>query len=77
MGRRWQAQGDREQRRLWTTGEFVAGVDNPAYSIAFCGTAAQHGLGSWSVALANFSTQPPCSTPVATTSWGRIKILYR
>jgi hypothetical protein len=62
---------------FWTTGDFVGGVDNPAYSIAFCGTASDHGVGSWAVALANFSTQPPCSTPVAATSWGRIKILYR
>jgi hypothetical protein len=62
---------------FWSTGTFVAGVDNPAYSIDFCGTSADHGLGSWDVALANFSSHPPCSTPVATTSWGRIKILYR
>jgi len=61
----------------WTTGDFVGGVDDPGFSIAFCGNATDRGVASWSVAHPNFGTQPPCSTPTATTSWGRIKILYR
>jgi len=59
----------------WTTGTFV---NTPAdgHSIEFCGTGQQRGMGFW-------EQHPPspgnadCSTPNVTSTWGRLKSLYR
>jgi len=59
----------------WTSGTFV---NTPAdgHSIEFCGTGQQHGVGFW-------EQHPPspgnadCATPNVTSTWGRIKSLYR
>jgi plastocyanin len=62
---------------LWTAGDFVNGETNGAYSISFCGSATQHGAAQWQISTPNFGTTPLCTTPTITTSWGRLKTLYR
>jgi hypothetical protein len=64
---------------LWpSTGEFVDPVPLAGdYDLAFCGLATDHGKASWSVAHPNFRSQPLCATPTETTTWGRVKLLYR
>jgi plastocyanin len=65
---------------VWpSTGDFVPLVPvSGNYDIAFCGTESQHdGSVRWSVAHPNFGTASLCSTPTFTTTWGRIKQLYR
>lgn len=61
----------------WTSGDFLSGADNPAYSISFCGLENQRGLGFWNVTTPNFNTTTICSTPTVRSSWGRIKQIYR
>ena len=62
---------------VWPAGTFVAGLNDPSFDIAFCGNSTDRGTGFWAVGHANFGSQPPCATPAATTTWGRVKILYR
>lgn len=61
---------------VWPTNVFLDAV--PAgYDLVFCGTATQYGKTFWDVARPNFSSGPLCSTPTRTSTWGRIKALYR
>jgi plastocyanin len=64
---------------VWpSTGEFVDPVPvSGNYDLAFCGLESQHGKIYWNVAHPNFGTQALCATPTQTTTWGRIKLLYR
>jgi len=64
---------------VWpSTGEFVDLVPVTGdYDLVFCGAESQHGASEWKVAHPNFRSGPICSTPTVTTSWGRIKQIYR
>jgi plastocyanin len=64
---------------IWpSASEFVAAVPaTGGYDLAFCGTEAQRGAQFWDVAMPNFRAQALCATPVQTSTWGRIKLLYR
>jgi plastocyanin len=63
---------------FWNAGEFVPAVA-AGHSIEFCGTTGQHGAARWyDNGTPNFSgAAENCATPVRTSSWGRIKTLYR
>lgn len=60
---------------FWSTGDAIVGVA-AGHSIERCSTS--YGLGAWAeIATPNFGTNGNCSTPTGTTTWGRIKTLYR
>jgi plastocyanin len=61
---------------VWPTSGFLNAVPT-GYDLVFCGTATQYGNTFWDVAHPNFSSGPLCSTPTRTSTWGRIKVLYR
>ena len=67
------------QAGVWpSVGDFVPAVPAAGgYDLAFCGTESQRGPGFWQVALPNFRSQAICATPARTSSWGRVKLLYR
>ena len=68
-------EGTADGLSYWSSGTFV---NTPAdgHSIEFCGTGQQRGVGFW-------EQHPPspgnadCATPNVTSTWGRIKSLYR
>jgi len=66
---------------LWNTGDVVDVTDLPnggsGYSITFCGAATDHGASSWQKAHPNFGTSLLCTTAARTSTWGRLKALYR
>ncbi len=64
---------------FWTGGEFTSGGATAGHSIEFCGTAAQHGASRWyDNPTPNFSGGADnCAVPVISTTWGRIKAIYR
>jgi plastocyanin len=65
---------------LWPTGDVVDITDLPAggtgYSIAFCGSHTDHGASFWQKARPNFGGTL-CTTAAHTSTWGRLKALYR
>ena len=67
------------QAGVWpSVSDFVPAV--PAggdYDLAFCGTESQRGPGFWQVSHPNFRSQAICATPARTSTWGRVKLLYR
>jgi|SRR5215831_8165598 len=66
---------------LWNSGGVVDVTDLPnggaGYSLAFCGTRTDHGSSHWSKATPNFGAQALCTTPTRSSTWGRLKALYR
>lgn len=61
---------------LWSTGDVVPAVAD-GHSIEFCGTRADHGVANWQGSPTPTPGTVNCVTPVVTSSWGRIKTLYR
>jgi len=61
---------------FWATGN-VAPVVAEGHSIEFCGTRADRGLAYWQGSPTPTPGTLNCVTPVITSSWGRIKTLYR
>lgn len=62
---------------LWTAGQFLPTM-NYGHSMEFCGLGGNYGKSYWAeVSVPNFGTDGGCNTPTATTTWGRIKTLYR
>jgi plastocyanin len=62
---------------LWSTSNAVGAV-SPGSSIEFCGQPGQHGVTRWyENTTPNFGGAENCSTPTTTTTWGRLKTLYR
>jgi hypothetical protein len=71
-------QATAEAAALWPPGDVVASEPSAGYSISFCGTRVQRGAAQWNVTTPNFGGAGPiCATPTHTTSWGRIKTMYR
>jgi plastocyanin len=66
---------------VWTVGQAAATAQPPdpavGHSISFCGAATDRGASFWDVTLPNFGAGGQCTTPSLTTSWGRLKTLYR
>ena len=66
---------------LWPTGDVVDVTDLPSggagYSISFCGLRTDRGASFWSKTHPNFGTGLICSTATRTSTWGRLKALYR
>jgi len=60
----------------WTTGEFVPAVAD-GHTIEFCGNVLQHGSAFWQGSPVPTPGTSNCLTPARTSSWGRIKTLYR
>jgi plastocyanin len=62
---------------LWAPGAFVAGVADGS-SIEYCGQPGQYGAAFWHAnPTPNFGTGENCAVPTFSTTWGRIKTLYR
>ena len=65
----------------WIMGDAVEVGSLPnhgaGYSISFCGTAADRGVGFWHVSAPNFGSGAPCTTPARDLTWGELKSLYR
>ena len=62
---------------MWTAGEFVPTVA-ANHAIEFCGDGGQRGSAGWAeVSAPNFGLDGGCTTHARTSSWGRIKTLYR
>lgn len=62
---------------LWSTGQSLNNVAD-GHSIEFCGLATEHGALHWGeISAPNFGSNGNCITPTRTTSWGRIKAIYR
>jgi plastocyanin len=60
---------------FWSTGDAITGV-GPGHSVERCSTS--YGIGAWAeIAVPNFGANGNCSTPTRTSTWGRIKSLYR
>ncbi len=63
---------------LWTAGQSVPTVGIANRSIEFCGNRSDHGAAQWSeIDPTNFGSDGNCVTPVAPSTWGRVKTLYR
>ncbi|NOT34162.1 MAG: hypothetical protein HOP12_08345 [Candidatus Eisenbacteria bacterium] len=61
---------------FWNIGEFVDAVAD-GHSLAFCGSATEHGATTWQgIATPNPGTAD-CSTPTRNATWGRLKLRYR
>ncbi|OGF25245.1 MAG: hypothetical protein A2V63_11140 [Candidatus Eisenbacteria bacterium RBG_19FT_COMBO_70_11] len=62
---------------FWTPGQFVPPIAD-GHSMEYCGTVAQHGASLWQeIALPTPGTNGGCTTPALSSSWGRLKTLYR
>jgi hypothetical protein len=61
---------------FWSAGTFVDAVAD-GHTLEFCGSAAVHGLASWQGSPVPTPGTANCLTPARTSSWGRIKVLYR
>jgi plastocyanin len=78
----WGAGGQENQATAVTAGFWSAGaaITNVAagHSIEFCGQPGQYGAGFWhEISPPNFGSYDNCTTPTFSTTWGRIKTLYR
>lgn len=79
----WGAAGGQENEAtassvsLWSAGNHVALVASGS-SMEFCGQAGQYGAPRWyENPSPNFGDTDNCLTPTVTTTWGRIKTLYK
>jgi plastocyanin len=62
---------------LWTAGAAITNVAD-GHSIERCGDPGQYGAGFWhEISTPNFGSDGNCATPTFSTTWGRIKSLYR
>jgi plastocyanin len=63
---------------FWGAGTSINGVA-AGHSIEYCANPTlDHGSNHWAeVAVPNFGSNGNCSTPVASETWGRLKIIYR
>lgn len=62
---------------FWNAGTAITGVA-AGHSIEFCGDPGQYGVTQWNeISTPNFGSDGNCATPAFTTTWGRIKTLYR
>ncbi|MCC6650228.1 MAG: hypothetical protein IT348_03650 [Candidatus Eisenbacteria bacterium] len=62
---------------LWSSGQ-VVGLVAAGQSMEFCGQAGQYGAARWYAnPTPNFGGADNCLTPTVTTTWGRIKTLYK
>jgi plastocyanin len=62
---------------LWTAGTFIPQVA-AGHSMEFCASAGDHGAQFWAeVAVPNFGTDGDCTTPTVSSTWGRLKLIYR
>ena len=61
---------------FWTGGEFVPAVAD-GHTIEFCGSVLQRGAAFWQGSPVPTPGTSNCVTPARTSSWGRIKTLYR
>jgi plastocyanin len=61
---------------FWTGGEFVPTVAF-GHTIEFCGSLLQRGAAFWQGSPVPTPGTSNCVTPARTSSWGRIKTLYR
>jgi plastocyanin len=63
---------------FWGAGTSLNGVA-AGHSIEYCANPTlDHGSNHWAeVAVPNFGSNGNCSTPVASETWGRLKIIYR
>jgi plastocyanin len=62
---------------FWAPGAAVAGVA-AGHSIEYCGAPGQYGAARWyDNPTPNFGGSDNCTTPAFSTTWGRIKTLYR
>ena len=71
-----------EAGAIWLLGDVVNSEANlppggNGYSISFCGSRPDRGASHWLITTPNFGTNPICTTPTRTTTWGRVKTLYR
>ena len=63
---------------LWTAGQLVPTVGIGGRSIEFCGNRADRGASQWAeIDPTNFGSDGNCITPVQSSTWGRVKTLYR
>jgi plastocyanin len=61
---------------FWTAGEFVPAVAD-GHTLEFCGNVLQRGASFWQGSPVPTPGTSNCLTPARTSSWGRIKTLYR
>lgn len=62
---------------LWSAGAAVLNVA-AGHSIEFCGQPGQYGATQWhEISTPNFGADGNCATPAFSTTWGRIKTLFR
>jgi plastocyanin len=61
---------------LWNVGDFAPSVAD-GHSIEFCGMRVDHGVSSWQGSPTPTPGGVNCATPVISTTWGRLKTLYR
>lgn len=78
----WGAGGQGNEATAQAAGFWAAGaaIQNVAagHSIEFCGQPGQYGFGYWhEISTPNFGGDGNCATPTFSTTWGRIKTLYR
>jgi len=78
----WGAGGQENEATAQTAGFWAAGaaITNVAagHSIEFCGQPGQYGAAQWhEISTPNFGSNGNCATPAFSTTWGRIKTLYR
>jgi len=74
--------GTAEAAAIWLLGDVVnSDAQMPpggnGYSISFCGSRADRGSSFWQITTPNFGSNPICTTPTRTTTWGQVKTLYR
>ena len=60
----------------WATGTFVPAVAD-GHSIEFCGTTANRGSAFWNGSPTPTPGTVNCTTPAVSSTWGRVKALYR
>lgn len=78
----WGAGGQENEATAQAAGFWNAGaaITNVAagHSIEFCGQPGQYGATQWhEISTPNFGADGNCATPTFSTTWGRIKTLYR
>jgi len=62
---------------FWAAGAAITDVA-AGHSIEFCGQPGQYGAAQWhEISTPNFGGDGNCATPTFSTTWGRIKTLYR
>ncbi len=77
----WGAPGYRNENAANTAGLWITGNVAPTvadgHSLEFCGTRADRGVTYWQGSPTPTPGTVNCITPVVSSSWGRIKTLYR